>query len=376
MHICRVNTRRSASQVRAFATALIILLVTLGSSGVALAQEAGTSAAVVLSDDAGITIDGQLDEWSDLPAIVTVSGPAPSDDPGANGRLRWQVASDQTTVFFAATITDEVIVAGQNGSNYWNEDSLEFYLNFSGDLAATEYIPGVAQVRIAAVDIGQTDAGALTLTGNGVDQVGVTGFVFETADGWGTEIAIDVSTIATPATGDRFGLQIQANGSSGGDRDLKLSWSARDTEDTAFADPSVFAQGVFTSGVVEAAAGSDDAPATVGPAGAGEAAEGLDGAEEVDSIIDGGPEIITGDEQRRSLLIAAVVSSIFVFFGGLFFERKRKADEARHKAEQVAAAKAAAENAEIEGRELLPADDAEFDAMLGSILDEDGSSNS
>ena len=375
---------------RAIGSSVVVLLATVGVAGPVLAQEAGTSASVVLEAESSIVIDGALDDWASVPSTVTVDGPLPSDDPGTNGRLRWQVAADPDTLFFAATITDSTIVAGQNDGAFWLEDSLELYLNFSGDLAATSYTDGVSQIRISAVDIGQTDPLALTITGFGHEQHDVSGFVFETDEGWGVEVAVGVTGLAEPAAGERFGLQVQANGSSGEGRDLKVSWSAADTLDTSFEDPSVFAQGVFVNAVVEDAAASsivdtvadndvgNDAPATIGAAGD---TDGISGAQEVDSIVDGGPEIITADEQRRSLFFAAIASSIAVFFGGLWFERKRRADEARHAARRAAAPKSAVaviESAKtVDERNLDPIDedftidDAEFDAMLESILDDD-----
>ncbi len=370
------------STLHRFLGALVVTVLAMaGWSATALGQVSGTSASVVLEAESTIVLDGQLDDWANVPAIVTVGGPVASEDPGANGRLRWQVSADPNTIFFAATITDATIVAGENGENYWNEDSLEFYLNFSGDLAATGYGEGISQIRISAVDIGATNPQALTLTGIGLDQHEVTGFVFATNEGWGTEIAVDVSTLVEPVVGERFGLQVQANGSSGGDRDLKLSWSAADVNDTSFEDPSVFAQGVFVTAAAASSSSesesdsSNDSPDTIGAAGNGESVQA------VDSIADGGPAVVTGDEQRRSLLIAAVVSSIAVFFGGLWFERKRKADEARHAAARVAtpvvpSLQAGAEDS-VDGDRTPHADsefdidDEEFDALLESILDDD-----
>ena len=128
-------------------TALVAMLATLvGGAGTALAQEAGTTASVVLADDLGIVLDGNLDEWASVPLTTTVSGPLPPTDPAENGRLRWQVAADRSTLYFAATITDANIIAGQHGENYWDEDSIELYVNFSGDLAATTY--GLSLIHI------------------------------------------------------------------------------------------------------------------------------------------------------------------------------------------------------------------------------------
>ncbi len=339
------------------------LLVASGGMGTVAAQEAGTSASVILSNDLAIEIDGQLDDWAGIEGTTTVGGPQPSADPGTNGRLRWQIAADQETIYFAATITDASIIAGQHGENYWNEDSIELYVNFSGDLASTEYGPGITQIRLAANDIGT--GGLASLTGLGLDQVDVTGVVFATDEGWGTEIAVDVSTIAQPMTGDRFGLQVHANGASVDDRDLKVIWSARDTNDTSFQDPSVFGQGVFIEGValepVESTTG-ENPPETVGVE-----AEAATGAVGVESIIPDAPELETTDDPRRALLYSAIASAVFVFGGGLWLERKRRRDEAAHllAREAVMARDVTTEAGLADG-----ATEEEFQEMLESILEE------
>lgn len=337
---------------------------------------------VEIDEQANIVLDGTLDEWSDVPVTVTEGGPQPSADPASNGSLSWQVVADSTTVYFAATITDQVIVAGEHGENYWNEDSIEFYLNLSGDPSLTEYGPGVVQVRVTPLDIGNTDVNALTLSGNGIEQVEVQGLVFATESGWGTEIAVDVSGITQPSGGDSFGLQVHANGSSAGDRDLKLIWSEADVDDTSFRDPSVFGQAVFVNAE----------PALAEEAGAAEepAVEAQDPVPETESVDDPAPaeptplddttdpddDIITGEEQQRSLLYAAIASSIAVLVGGVLFERKRKKDEERlggkDQAEVAAEASATAGVSSDDPSELSEAEaDAEFQAMLESILDDD-----
>ncbi len=361
------------------AGAIVVLLFGLATP--ALAQ--GDTAQVEFDADSAILIDGVLDDWADVAVVVTEDGPEPSDDPSLNGSLNWQVVAEPGTVYFAATITDEVIVAGEHGENYWNEDSIEFYLNLSGDLALTEYGPGVAQVRVSPVDIGNTNPAALTLSGNGIEQVAVEGLVFATDSGWGTEIAVDVSGIAQPTAGDTFGLQVHANGSSAGDRDLKLIWASADVEDTSFRDPSVFGQGVFadTDGDVGDVVSEADAepPATEGAEAEVPDTEAVvetatDDAPEqvaqVDSIAEDDPDIITGEEQQRSLLYAAIASSIAVLGGGVFFERKRKKDEARLGGKPLV--ETASAGAAGDGQSEVTDDEteAEFQAMLDSILDD------
>ena len=101
-----------------------------------------------------------------------------------------------------ATVTDDAIIAGQNGEQYWLEDSVELYLNFA-DLGATQYGEGIAQIRVPAVDIGNTDPSSLTISGNGSEDFAIEGFVFATADGWGLEVAIPCLLYTSPSPRDR-----------------------------------------------------------------------------------------------------------------------------------------------------------------------------
>ena len=344
-----------------------IVAMMLSGAGTAIAQEAGTTASVLLAEDLGIVLDGNLDDWQDIPSTTTVSGPLASPDPATNGRLRWQVAADESTLYFAATITDSNIIAGEHGDEFWNEDSIELYLNFSGDLAATSYGPGVTQVRVSAADIGTGNLA--TLSGIDLDQVGVDGSVFATDTGWGTEIAVDVSAIAQPASGDRFGLQVHANGASTLDRDLKVIWSARDTNDTSFEDPSVFGQGVFIEGTAIATSEPEtgaNPPETVGAAIEEPAVVAANEITEVESIVTDPVELDSTTDPRRSLLYSAIASAIFVFGGALLLERKYRKDEEEHR--RAKAAKAAAAAAEVSSVEETT--DEEFQQMLSSILDD------
>lgn len=327
-----LGIRRRVVRSRVLA-ALVLLLLGIGPASVA-AQEAGVSASVVVVDEGAISADGDLSEWADLPIIVSVDGTQPSDDPGTRGRLRWQVAADSTTVYLAATVTDDVIFVGDDPSRYWADDSIEFFLNLSGDLTAVDYTAGIAQMRVTPLGLGEADQIPLTLSGTNFEQFPVSGVTFSTEDGWGTELAIDVSEFAAPTVGDRFGIQIHANGSSGEGRDLKVIWSARDQNDTSFEDPSVFGQGVFVSS--DGAVGDADPVSEEGTAEDGLVEDAVVAAPspEISELESTGPEIITGEEQQRSLLYAAVASSITVLFAGLWFERKRKKDEAKHQADR------------------------------------------
>jgi hypothetical protein len=336
---------------------LLSLISVLGGWFAAVAQPAGAevpegepgeSIFVPLSNASGIVIDGDLFDWSGVPLVVTTDGPTPAD----TGEVKWQVAADGQELYLAATIADSSIVAGEHGDDYWNEDSIEFYVNFSADQNATTYGPGIAQITVSPVDIGNDDPDSLTISGNNAASMNVSGFVFPTADGWGVEVALDLSGLAAPAHREGFGVQIQVNGSSGGDRDNKLSWSTADVNDTSFQDPSVFGTAIFFDELIEPVPVQTDdqnepeiVPDADAPASVDDEAD--DVVTDVSEVSAPQKELVTGDVEtaevadaatteadpetsgNRSLLIAAVISVTSIMVGGLWFERRRKISENR-----------------------------------------------
>ena len=324
------------TRIAAAVLAIVALLASWTAvAGAQIEPVPGEVVTVPIVSDAAVSIDGDLSDWVNLPAIDTTSGPFPSANPDINGRLTWQLVAAGDRLLLAATVTDDAIIAGQNGEQYWLEDSVELYLNFA-DLGATQYGEGIAQIRVPAVDIGNTDPSSLTISGNGSEDFAVEGFVFATADGWGLEVAIPVPDPTQLVDGITFGFQIQANGaSSAGGRDLKIIWSNFDTEDTSFEDPSVFGQAVYLAdpgedGVADVGTEPDAEPVVSAPViGADENAVGeVDGAAANDDGVGEVNDPLGQDEGRqRALLIAAVVSAISVLIGGIWFERRRKRSE-------------------------------------------------
>ena len=336
---------------------LLSLISVLGGWFAAVAQPAGAevpegepgeSIFVPLSNASGIVIDGDLFDWSGVPLVVTTDGPTPAD----TGEVKWQVAADGQELYFAATIADSLIVAGEHGDDYWNEDSIEFYVNFSADQNATTYGPGIAQITVSPLDIGNDDPHSLTISGNNAASMNVSGFVFPTADGWGVEVALDLSGLTAPAHREGFGVQIQVNGSSGGDRDNKLSWSTADVNDTSFQDPSVFGTAIFFDELIEPVPVQTDdqnepeiVPDSNAPASVDDEAD--DVVTDLSEVSAPEKELVTGDVEtaevadaatteadpetsgNRSLLIAAVISVTSIMVGGLWFERRRKISESR-----------------------------------------------
>ncbi len=192
-----------------------------------------------------IMLDGNLSDWNGIPFDVVTKGLMTSTDPTENGFFQWAMAADTENVYIYMVMPDATIVTGEHGTDFWNEDSMEFYMNFTDDLTRTSYAEGVFQVNINPGNMGNTDPKGLVFTGINSTQVNFSAFVFRTADGWGFEASIPLPEGVVMAHGLEIGLQTHANGSSGGGRDVKLIWSANDTADTSYQNPSVFGRGIF-----------------------------------------------------------------------------------------------------------------------------------
>ena len=192
-----------------------------------------------------ITVDGDLSDWANIPAITVDRGPMPSADPAENGSFTFSVAADLENLYITMQMPDKTLITGKHGTEFWNEDSMEFYINASGDLGATSYSLKMMQVNINASDIGNTDPNALTITGVFSSDAKVSGFVFKTADGWGFEAALSLKDLLEVTHGKEFGFQAQINGASIQDRDIKLIWSNADKSDNSWQNPSLFGRALF-----------------------------------------------------------------------------------------------------------------------------------
>jgi len=237
---------------------LLLVLIALSISTLIaqdqLAPEPLPGEAVYIPFPVAITLDGDLADWADIPQITVDTGTQISLDPAENGSFTFAVAADASTLFVLMTMPDQNIVTGEHGTDYWNEDSMEFYLNLSGELGATSYGEGIFQININPGDIGNTDANSITLTGSNSFDSGTTAAVFATDDGWGFEAAFPLTDWLTPVHGAEIGFQVHANGATEFNRDVKLIWSAADTNDNSWQDPSVFGSGLFFE------IGRDDVP--------------------------------------------------------------------------------------------------------------------
>jgi hypothetical protein len=195
-----------------------------------------------------ITLDGDFEDWENVPRVTLSEFPKPSTVEGENGPVTFALAADETNLYIYAEVTDKTVLAGTKGTDYWQEDSIEFYLNATGDLALTQYQPGVSQMTLTPLNIGRSPDETLVGGIQGAD-AGAKAFVVETGQGYALELSVPLENNVwsiTPQHGTTVGFEVQLNGSSGGTQDAQLNWIYRD-RDTGHPsnNPSLFGQLVF-----------------------------------------------------------------------------------------------------------------------------------
>lgn len=228
-----------------FILAIFWLLLVPLSAQEALAPTEIERQALYIPFPVAIELDGDSTDWEGVPSVVVDYGPSPARNAAENGSFTLQVAADAENLYILMTMPDQNIVTGQHGANYWNEDSMEFYVNLTENRYTTSYGEGIFQINVNPGDIGNTDPAALNLTGRNSSLSNVQGFVFATDDGWGFEVSMPINQFVTPAHGLEIGFQAHANGATERDRDVKLIWGAADANDNSFQNPSLFGSGLF-----------------------------------------------------------------------------------------------------------------------------------
>ncbi|MAU12207.1 MAG: hypothetical protein CL607_20465 [Anaerolineaceae bacterium] len=190
-----------------------------------------------------ITLDGQFEDWAGVP---TVTMPQGADLTSSESAVTFGAAADADNLYFFANIIDDNIISGEHAENYWNEDSVEFYINATGDLSLASYEDGVAQITIPALNINNPEEDVIS----GVQGASANADVVavKTEAGWAVEVAVplqnDVWSIE-PVQDGVLGFQVHLNIASDSDRDSKLIWSAADVGDTSYQTPSVFGELIF-----------------------------------------------------------------------------------------------------------------------------------
>jgi endo-1,4-beta-xylanase len=190
-----------------------------------------------------ITLDGDTSDWENIPCVTVDTGPTlPADN---DTSFSFAVAADETSLYFLAEVVDSNVVFGLNepASGWYLEDSVELYLNTTGDLEATAYSTGIAQIGILAANIEGSEPPVLG--GSNSQDSGITVFAMATDTGYLIEASIPMQTDVwsiRPQHGTTLGFQAHLNGSSGEGRDTKLIWSSNDPDDQSWTNPSRFGQ--------------------------------------------------------------------------------------------------------------------------------------
>jgi beta-glucanase (GH16 family) len=239
-----------SSGFKLFIASISLLLV--GSFSVAEGQQKGLLApeqipgtAVYIPYPVKISLDGKIDDWNGIPVQRVSTGPTKGPDKTQNQYVDFAVAADDANLYVYMHSEDSRIIAGKHGANFWNEDSMEFYLNLTDNLGAAAYGSGSMQITINATNIGNADAAHISLSGVNSNTVKVRARAFSTPDGWSFEAAVPIAKFCTPTHGKSIGFQVHANGASAKDRDSKLIWSKRDVSDQSYKNPSLFGRGIF-----------------------------------------------------------------------------------------------------------------------------------
>lgn len=180
-----------------------------------------------------ITVDGDLADWAGVPRQTLTS----SNDTGA--AVSFASAADAENLYLMADVTDMAIVSGEHGADLWNEDSVEFYINLSGDLEATSYGPGIFQLTLPPMNAGKTGAD-IVIGGVQHESANANVVTVTTDTGYRVEVAVPLAGAIVPEHEAEIGFQVHLNGSVGGDRDTKLIWSIFDSNDSSYQNPSVF----------------------------------------------------------------------------------------------------------------------------------------
>lgn len=190
-----------------------------------------------------ITVDGSFDDWSGVPYATVTEGPQMTEDPDAQASVSFAAVADMDNLYLSFLVTDASIVAGTHEEQYWLEDSIEVYINSTGNSSLRTYTDGVAQLTIPALNIG-LPSDEVVLGGTDPEAMNATVIVVATDDGYAVEAAIPLLSDLweiVPRNGSPLGFQVQLNSASVDDRDVKLSWSSLDMEDDiSHLDPSVF----------------------------------------------------------------------------------------------------------------------------------------
>ncbi|MBN1260658.1 MAG: glycoside hydrolase family 3 C-terminal domain-containing protein [Anaerolineae bacterium] len=191
-----------------------------------------------------MVLDGDLNDWAGVPRVTI---PDPDSVIQWNTTMTFAAAADDQYLYMMADVVDPLIITGQHGPDFWNEDSVEFYVNAAGDLGLKSYVDGVVQINVPPVNIGRAPE-EIVLSGNQHETAGAQAIVVETEAGYVVELAVPLRNAVWDIAnvhGNVIGFQAHLNGAGAKDRDQKSIWSAADKADNSWQNPSVFGKLVF-----------------------------------------------------------------------------------------------------------------------------------
>jgi len=191
-----------------------------------------------------ITLDGDLSEWADVP---TVTIPESAMELTGATAVSFAAAADDEFLYLMADVADNKIVSGEHGADYWNEDSVEFYINGTADLGLTAYEDGVVQLTIPPMNAGRP-VDEVVIGGVNGDMADAQVQVAETETGYAIEVAVPLKNNIWNIQrehGNVIGFQVHLNGAAESSRNLKAIWSNLDQSDSSYQNPSVFGQLIF-----------------------------------------------------------------------------------------------------------------------------------
>ncbi len=197
-----------------------------------------------------VTLDGDFSDWEGVPTVLVDEGGLVPVSDFAQMSFTFGAVADMENLYIMVLVNDQSIVAGQHEGNYWNEDTVELYINATEDFEMTSYAPGVAQMWFPAVNIDKP-AEEVVLAGIQGETSEATSVTVQTDYGWAVEIAIPLHTGVwdiEPSHGAFIGFNAEISGASeiSVDRNVKLGWAIGDRMvGNSWQDPSAFGTLIF-----------------------------------------------------------------------------------------------------------------------------------